>query len=672
MSRTAPQTGPDYQVNSGGSTSDGMCGITHCSLAEAVMAANNDGVASTIEFSTPISEEIRGHGLRIFSPITINAAGHAIDVDLSTTLDDRLFHVLPNGSLTINQAKIHGRDGLLLGPLDIDAGGVILNEGTLNIDASTIFDNQDIAQGGAIFNGGTARITNSTFYNNQADIYGGAIYNTGTATIANSTFTSNAAGATFPSGGILGSGGAIYNTGTLTILSSTMIGNKAMSGTGSANIFNAGTATVINTILFSQNVYSYSNNPCGGTALAAGMNNLSVGTSCSGVTVTATATDINTFGALQNNGGLTPTIALLANNKAIEKGNVSACTSGLLLDVDTGLWRDQRGYKRFIDGTDADSIAQCDIGAFEYNSVPGSNAPADDENPPMAWIELIPATPDGAKGWYKSPVTLTPNAFDDVDVIDLRCALDPAVPPVSYAELPEAYCDFLDPETATVSADGSHTLYAAALDEAGNASEIVSASFQIDATVPVLTCPAAGPFLLNSGDQPVGPAGVDASVSGLDEASSTLSGIVTTGSVGLKSLTFTAFDLAGNSSSQECSYNVIYDFGGFYPPVAAAPGMNPAVSGSAIPLKFSLAGDQGLDIFSAGFPTMQPVSCSTLEPAGDPSATKPAGNSGLSYDPETGWYNYVWKTGKNLTGTCQALTLQLIDGTQHIAYFMFE
>ena len=148
--------------------------------------------------------------------------------------------------------------------------------------------------------------------------------------------------------------------------------------------------------------------------------------------------------------------------------------------------------------------------------------------------------------------------------------------------------------------------------------------------------------------------------------------IVTTEAVGLKTLTFTAFDLAGNSSSQECSYNVIYDFGGYYPPVAAAPALNQAEAGSAIPLKFSLAGDQGLDILAAGFPTMQPVSCDRLEPIGDPSATKPAGNSGLNYDPETGWYNYVWKTGKHLAGTCQALTLQLIDGTQHIAYFKFQ
>jgi hypothetical protein len=70
----------------------------------------------------------------------------------------------------------------------------------------------------------------------------------------------------------------------------------------------------------------------------------------------------------------------------------------------------------------------------------------------------------------------------------------------------------------------------------GNKSAPVSKGFQVDATPPVLTCPAAGPFLLHSGEHSVGPAGVDASVSGLNEAASTLSGAVTTESVGLKTL----------------------------------------------------------------------------------------------------------------------------------------
>jgi len=97
--------------------------------------------------------------------------------------------------------------------------------------------------------------------------------------------------------------------------------------------------------------------------------------------------------------------------------------------------------------------------------------------------------------------------------------------------------------------DGAHTFYAAAMDIWGNKSAPVSASFQIDATPPVITA-GSRTFLLGSGEHPVGPAGVDASVSGLDEALSTLSGVVSTESVGAKLLTFTAFDLAGNQGKQ--------------------------------------------------------------------------------------------------------------------------
>jgi hypothetical protein len=223
-----------------------------------------------------------------------------------------------------------------------------------------------------------------------------------------------------------------------------------------------------------------------------------------------------------------------------------------------------------------------------------------------------------------------------------------------------------------INTDSPHTFYAAAMDIWGNKSTPVSASFQIDATPPILTCPAAGPFLLGSGEHTVGPAGVDASVSGLDEAASTLSGIVTTESVGPKLLSFTAFDLAGNQASQDCTYAVIYDFGGFYPPVDLAPALNSFKAGSSISLKFSLAGNQGLEVIAAGYPASQPVACDTLEPTGSLEASQLAGKSGMSLDATTGWYNMIWKTEKAWAGTCRVLIIQLIDGTEHLAYFQFR
>jgi len=39
------------------------------------------------------------------------------------------------------------------------------------------------------------------------------------------------------------------------------------------------------------------------------------------------------------------------------------------------------------------------------------------------------------------------------------------------------------------------------------------------------------------------------------------------------------------------------------------PTLNSAKAGSAIPIKFSLNGDQGLDIFQTGYPVSQEIDC---------------------------------------------------------------
>ncbi len=46
-----------------------------------------------------------------------------------------------------------------------------------------------------------------------------------------------------------------------------------------------------------------------------------------------------------------------------------------------------------------------------------------------------------------------------------------------------------------------------------------------------------------------------------------------------------------------------------------------------------------------------------------------AGSSGLSYDPATDTYTYVWKTNKAWAGPCRQLILGLNDGTFHVAFF---
>lgn len=346
-------------------------------------------------------------------------------------------------------------------------------------------------------------------------------------------------------------------------------------------------------------------------------------------------------------------------------GRAPATRTGSFTQVSAG-WSHTCGLR-------SDGALECwGDNTYGQATAPGLAGPITDLDPPLVQILVTPPAPDGANDWYRNPVTLEAQANDTAsEVLEVRCTLDPATAPASYWDLPDGPCPFLG--GAQVGADGMHTLYAAAMDVYDNWSVPVSIDFRIDATPPVFdACPAGGPFLLHSGEHAIGPAGVDAAISGLDEAASTLSGIVTTKSVGPKTLTFIAADLAGSSASLDCTYGVIYDFSGFYPPVEPPPALNAVKAGQAIPLKFSLEGNQGLEIIAAGHPTSGPVDCDAQEPLGELAATETAGKSALSYHAGSGRYSYVWKTDKTWAGACRTLVIRLTDGTEHLAAFRFK
>jgi YVTN family beta-propeller protein len=144
-----------------------------------------------------------------------------------------------------------------------------------------------------------------------------------------------------------------------------------------------------------------------------------------------------------------------------------------------------------------------------------------------------------------------------------------------------------------------------------------------------------------------------------------------TSPVGAYAFTVTATDGAGNQAQATNNYNVIYDFSGFFPPVDNPPALNGVKAGRAIPVKFSLNGAQGMNIFDAGFPVSQQIDCDTSDPLDAVEGTTTAGSSSLSYDATTDQYVYVWKTDKGWVGTCRQLIVQLKDGTAHVAYFNF-
>jgi hypothetical protein len=137
---------------------------------------------------------------------------------------------------------------------------------------------------------------------------------------------------------------------------------------------------------------------------------------------------------------------------------------------------------------------------------------------------------------------------------------------------------------------------------------------------------------------------------------------IDTATLGAKTFTVTASDRAGNTSRETHRYSVVYDFAGFFSPAAPYPTATPMKAGESVPLKFSLHGDQGSDIFAAGSPGWIP--CGALD-----GATRAEGS--LSYNASADRYTYLAATSKSWAGGCRDLVVTLRDGTTHRARFTF-
>jgi hypothetical protein len=210
------------------------------------------------------------------------------------------------------------------------------------------------------------------------------------------------------------------------------------------------------------------------------------------------------------------------------------------------------------------------------------------------------------------------------------------------------------------------TLTCTATSEGGTSSR--SVTFKRDATPPALN-PTVLPNPVPLGGSATATSNAFDALSGLASESC---GTLDTSTAGIKSVTCTATDNAGNTAMATISYQVAYSFAGFFSPVDNLPMLNTVRAGQAIPVKFSLGGDQGLDIFAPGYPKVQQIACDRSVPGDAIEETVTAGSSGLQYDPATQTYTYVWKTQKSWAGSCRQLVLRLADATDHIANFKFK
>ena len=222
---------------------------------------------------------------------------------------------------------------------------------------------------------------------------------------------------------------------------------------------------------------------------------------------------------------------------------------------------------------------------------------------------------------------------------------------------------------------GTTTITWTATDDANNSSSCTQTIIVNDTEAPAISCPSNISVYLPANSTATSVAVNYTAPTGTDNCP----GAVTTQTAGLASgsafpvgtttNTFRVTDEAGNFT--ECSFTVtvLYNFSGFFSPVNNPPIVNKVNAGRTIPVKFSLSGDKGLDIFAANSPQSGVIPCDNSAPAADLTETN-TNSSGLSYI--TDQYTYHWQTSAAWAGTCRQLVITLNDGTTHIAIFKFQ
>ena len=110
-----------------------------------------------------------------------------------------------------------------------------------------------------------------------------------------------------------------------------------------------------------------------------------------------------------------------------------------------------------------------------------------------------------------------------------------------------------------------------------------------------------------------------------------------------------------------------FPFGGFLAPIDGG-AVNQISAAQTVPIRFSLGGNRGLNIFATGYPLSRPVNCTTGEPTGVATPIASPGQSGLTYSSGSDSYHLNWKV-ESWTGTCREVVLRFTDGSTHTARF---
>jgi|GEM_PF-4273485 len=311
------------------------------------------------------------------------------------------------GTLSVDNSSIFGNSAQQAGGgIYINATGAVTIENGSEIGRASLPNVAGSGSGGGIHNEGTLAVQNSVVQYNGTnpagdtlEATGGGIHNAGSLELRSSTVTGNTTG-----DGTLGHGGGLYSatTSSNVVVNSTISGNRTGANAGGGGIYNVSTSF---TLLFSTitnnetstigggffavpnssavlrgNILagnSANTNPnCAaqpGGMVSAGYNLVANNTGCSENFPIDVVTDLvgtadapldPLLGELADNGGLTPTHALLEGSPAIDTlTDIGPLEIEVCAALDNSpIAQDQRGIERPQRNT-------CDIGAFEAKPV---------------------------------------------------------------------------------------------------------------------------------------------------------------------------------------------------------------------------------------------------------------------------------------------------------------
>jgi hypothetical protein len=272
-----------------------------------------------------------------------------------------------------------------------------------------------------------------------------------------------------------------------------------------------------------------------------------------------------------------------------------------------------------------------------------------DKTAPTITGATVPMAPDGSNGWYVTPVTVNWTCTDTLSGV---ASVSPS---------------------ASLTDGADQSVMGTCTDKAGNTASATVSDIDVDTTAPTIEW--------NGGPQDgatyyfgsVPAAGTCTAVDALSgPGTCAVTGYGTT--VGTHTLTATAYDVAGNKTTETRTYTVLaWTLNGFFQPVDMNSVWNTVKNGSTVPLKFEVfAGATELtDVSAVDSFTVKSVACPGSSATSDDIELTTTGGTQLRYDLTGGQFIQNWQTPKR-PGTCWTVTMTTDDGSFLSANFKLK